>query len=255
MTDIVTALEGGVLRLGFNRPARKNAVTAQMYRDLASGISEAHTRADVRVVVLHGSEDVFTSGNDIKDFANRNDEPGENPSNGFMQAVLALEKPLIAAVNGPAVGIGATMLLHCDLVYAGEQASLQFSFVKLGLCPEFGSSMLLPSIVGWQRAAELFLLGIPCSARRAESFGLINQVLPPKEVLPHALAVAKTLAALAPAALRATKSLMREGQTDVVKNRINREFAAFGERLRTPEAIEAFAAFFEKRAPDFSQFS
>jgi enoyl-CoA hydratase/carnithine racemase len=255
MTDIIKEVENGVLRIGFNRPERKNAITAQMYRDLGSVLTAAQTDASIRVVVLHGSETVFTSGNDIKDFANREGQSKENPSEDFMRSVLSLGKPLIAAVNGHAVGIGATMLLHCDLVYAGESASLQFPFVKLGLCPEFGSSLLLPSIVGWQRAAELFLLGVPCSAARAETFGLVNQVLAPEDVLPHALSVASTLASLPPGALRVTKSLMRQGQAAATEQRLDQEFSAFRERLRSPEAKEAFAAFLEKRSPDFSAFS
>lgn len=257
MTDIVSDFKDGVFMLGFNRPERKNAITAQMYRDLATAMRQAQARSDVRAVLLHGSEEVFTSGNDIKDFSARKDGDGdgENPSEGFMRAVMALEKPLVAAVNGHAVGIGATVLLHCDLIYAGEGASLQFPFVRLGLCPEFGSSLLLPSIVGWQRAAELFLLGLPCSAKRAESFGLVNAVLPPQEVLPHAMSIAHALAALPPGALRTTKSLMRDMQGPAVERRLEQEFAAFGERLRSPEAKEAFAAFFEKRAPDFSKCS
>lgn len=254
MSDILKVFEEGVLRIGFNRPERKNAITAQMYWDLAGALREAQAQSDVRVVVLHGSDVVFTSGNDIKDFANRNASSPENPAEEFMHAVLALEKPLIAAVNGYAVGIGATMLLHCDLVYAGEGASLQFPFVKLALCPEFGSSLLLPSIIGWQRAAELLLLGMPCSAVRAELFGLVNQVLPAHEVLPQALSVAKTMAALPAGSLRATKALMRGALAAATKEKLNEEFAMFAERLRSPEAKEAFAAFSEKRTPDFSKF-
>ena len=255
MNEIVSAVENGVLRIGFNRAERKNAITQAMYRELAELVGSANRRPDIRVVVLHGSEEVFTSGNDLGDFASGQDVQADRPSESFMRAVLALEKPLIAAVNGPAVGIGATMLLHCDLVYAGENASIQFPFVKLALCPEFASSLLLPAIVGRQRAAELFLLGEPCMAAQAKFYGLVNDVLPAHEVLPRALSAAAKLAAMPPAAVRLTKSLMLTGQANVVGDRISLEFAAFAERLQSQEAQEAFKAFFERRAPDFSAFT
>lgn len=254
MNEIVSAVEGGVLRIGFNRAERKNAITGAMYRELARLIGSANGRSDIRVVLLHGSEEVFTSGNDLADFASEQSSQADRPVESFMRAIVALEKPLIAAVNGPAVGIGATVLLHCDLVYAGENARIQFPFVKLALCPEFASSLLLPATIGHRRAAELFLLGESCLPDQAKSYGLINDVFPSPEVLPHALVVAAKLAAMPPAAVRLTKSLMLEGQEKLVDERIGLEFMAFAERLKSGEAQEAFKAFFERRAPDFSAF-
>lgn len=258
MNEIVSSVDGGVLRIGINRAERKNAITHAMYGALAELIGSANTRPEIRTVLLHGTEEVFTSGNDLADFAAAGAShpvQGELPAERFMRAVAALEKPLIAAVNGPAVGVGATMLLHCDLVYAGEAASIQFPFVKLALCPEFAASLLLPATIGRQRAAELFLLGEACPAGRAHSYGLVNQVLPVAEVLPRALAVAAKLAALPPAAVRLTKSLMLTDQANSVGERIGLEFGAFVERLKSQEAQEAFTAFMERRAPDFSRFA
>lgn len=255
MNEIVSVVEGGVLRIGFNRAERKNAITGGMYQELAKLVGSANGRSDIRVVLVHGSEDIFTSGNDLADFADGQGDQKDNAAEKFMRAIVALEKPLMAAVNGPAVGIGATVLLHCDLVYAGENTRIQFPFVKLALCPEFASSLLLPATVGHRRAAELFLLGEPCLAEQAKSYGLINDVFPSPEVLPHALAVAAKLAAMPPAAVRLTKSLMLEGQNRLVDERIGLEFGAFAERLKSPEAQEAFKAFFERRAPGFSAFA
>ncbi|OWW21234.1 enoyl-CoA hydratase [Noviherbaspirillum denitrificans] len=255
MNEIISTAEGGVFRIAFNRHERKNAITGAMYLELATLIASANTRTDIRVVLLHGSEEVFTAGNDLADFASGEGTQADPPAAAFMRAVTSLEKPLIAAINGPAVGIGATLLLHCDLVYAGQNAVIQAPFVKLALCPEFASSLLLPATVGHRRAAELFLLGEPCPAEKALSWGLVNEVLPPAEVLPRALAIAAKLAAMPPAAVRLTKSLMLEDQEQMVSGRIAREFQAFSERLKSQEAQEAFKAFFERRAPDFSRFA
>ena len=255
MNEIISTVGEGVLRIGFNRPERKNAITGDMYRELASLVSSANGRSDIRVVLLHGSEEVFTSGNDLADFASDQGSQADRPAETFMRAIVALEKPLIAAVNGPAVGIGATVLLHCDLVYTGQNASIQFPFVKLALCPEFASSLLLPATVGHRRAAELFLLGEPCLAEQAKSWGLVNDVLPSRDVLPRALTAAAKLAAMPPAAVRLTKSLMLEDRGQAVDERIGMEFLAFAERLKSREAQEAFKAFFERRAPDFSAFT
>lgn len=255
MNEIISAVEGGVLRICFNRPERKNAITGAMYRELGRLIASVNGRPDIRVVLLHGSEEIFTSGNDLADFASGQSNQADIPSEGFMRAIVGLEKPLIAAVNGPAVGIGATMLLHCDLIYAGQNASIQFPFVKLALCPEFASSLLLPAAVGHRRAAELFLLGEPCPAEQAKSWGLVNDVLPSQDVLPRALAAAAKLAAMPPAVVRLTKSLMLKDREQAVDERIGLEFLAFSDRLKSREAQEALKAFFERRAPDFSAFA
>ncbi|MBA5688894.1 enoyl-CoA hydratase [Rugamonas apoptosis] len=255
MEEIVSVVENGVLRIGFNRLERKNAITGAMYLELARLVASVNVRADIRALLLHGAEEIFTSGNDLAEFAGDQGRQPDRPSEAFIHAVVALEKPLVAAVNGPAVGIGATVLLHCDLIYAGQNASIQFPFVRLGLCPEFASSLLLPASVGHRRAAELLLLGEPCLAEQAKSWGLVNDVLPPCEVLPRALAAAAKLAAMPPAAVRLTRSLMLEHREQAVDVRIELECLAFAERLKSREAQEAFSAFFERRAPDFSAFN
>ncbi|WP_198084092.1 enoyl-CoA hydratase [Variovorax sp. E3] len=240
---IVRVAQGGVLRLGFDRPARKNAMTGAMYAALAEALVDADRDEAVRAVILHGSEDAFCAGNDIGDFASNAPDQGERPSARFMKALLRLRKPVVAAVNGPAVGIGATMLLHCDLVYAGTGAKLVFPFARLGLCPEFASTLLLPAKLGHQRAAELLMLGDPCSAQEAHTLGLVNAVMPPADVLPHASDVAARLAAMSVASLHAAKSLMRGDELDRYEERMEKENAQFSRLLVSPEAKSAFAAF------------
>ncbi|MBS0466962.1 MAG: enoyl-CoA hydratase/isomerase family protein [Proteobacteria bacterium] len=239
-------LDNGVLRLSFNRPERKNAITQGMYTALADALLEADAAPDVRVVVLHGSAEAFTAGNDIADFAAAPAAEGEHPSARFMRAVVQLGKPLIAAVNGPAVGIGATVLLHCDLVYAGSNATLLFPFVKLGLCPEFGSSLLLARRIGPQQAARLLLLAEPCTATQALALGLVTEVLAPAESLDRALAAAAKLAASSPDAVMSTRWLMRQSSVDETMARIGLENEHFGRLRQTPQAQAAFAAFLNK---------
>ncbi len=245
-TGILQAAEGGVLRLGFDRPARRNAMTGAMYAALADALAQADGDGAVRAVLLHGSEEAFCAGNDIGEFAANAPGEGERPSARFMKALLHVGKPVVAAVNGPAVGIGATMLLHCDLVYAGSAAKLAFPFARLGLCPEFASTLLLPARLGHQRAAELLMLGDPCSAQEAQALGLVNAVLPPAEVLPHALAIAARLAATSGPSLRATKSLMCGEELAGYERRIAQENAQFSQLLDSPEAKAAFAAFLQR---------
>jgi enoyl-CoA hydratase/carnithine racemase len=239
----------GVMRVGFNRPSHKNAITGAMYLELARAFEAAEADQAVRVVVLHGSDDTFTAGNDIGDFLAHQSEPGELPSALFMKTMLRSTKPIIAAVNGPAVGIGATMLLHCDLVYVGATAKLVFPFAKLGLCPEFASTVLLPAVVGHQRASRLLLLGDSCSADEACRLGLANEVLPPTEVLPHAMSVAAKLAQMSPAAIQGTKSLIRSGQVTILEQQIDEEGAMFRRLLGSPEAKAAFEDFVRKKKP------
>lgn len=246
---IVQSIANGVLMLAFNRPARKNAITQAMYAALADAVTTADTDEDIRVVVLHGSEAVFTAGNNIGDFAAAVQCAGERPSARFMKAVVNLRKPLVAAVNGPAVGIGATVLLHCDLVYAGENATLSFPFVKLGLCPEFGSSLLLSRRVGPQRAAQLFLLGEPCSAHQALALGLVNEVVGPNETLQRAMGAANQLARSSPDAVMTTKWLMRHACVDETLARVQLENMHFSQLLQTPPAQAAFASFLKKANP------
>lgn len=243
------SMEEGVMRVGFNRPSHKNAITGAMYLGLAKAFEAAEADQAVRVVVLHGSDDIFTAGNDIGDFLTHRPEPGELPSGLFMKAMLRFTKPIIAGVNGPAVGIGATMLLHCDLVYVGATAKLVFPFAKLGLCPEFASTVLLPGVLGHQRASRLLLLGDSCNADEACRLGLANEVLPPGEVLSHAMSVAARLAQMSPAAIQATKSLIRGGQVTVLEQQIDEEGAMFKSLLASPQAKAAFEDFLRKKKP------
>jgi len=244
---IISELNDGVLSLGLNRPERKNALTPELYVELADALFAAADNKDVRVVVLHGNEEVFCAGNDIDNFAANSTANGERPSRYFMRALSGLMKPVVAAVNGPAVGIGATMLLHCDFVYAGQNAQFVFPFVKLGLCPEFASSLLLVSRLGHQRAAELLLLCEPCNAQRALQLGLVNDVLDADAVLPHARKIAARLASLSEQALRTSKSLMREGLAEACQQQIERETVEFVRLLDSPEAKAAFEAFLKRR--------
>ncbi len=248
MSDhLITELRDGVLSLGLNRPDRKNALTPQLYAELADILINAASSEDVRVVILHGNNDVFCAGNDIENFATSTPEDGERPSLYFMRALSGLMKPVVAAVNGPAVGIGATLLLHCDLVYAGRDAKLLFPFVKLGLCPEFASTLLLTSRLGYQRAAELLLLGEACDAGRALSLGLVNEVMNPDAVLPRAREAAERLAALPALALQTSKKLMREATQPACEKQIAREAVEFSSLLASPEAKAAFEAFLGRR--------
>ncbi|MDM0021233.1 enoyl-CoA hydratase-related protein [Variovorax saccharolyticus] len=246
MEEVTRVADEGLLLVGINRPARKNALTSAMYVELAEALAAAERDDSIRAVVVHGTESAFCAGNDIGDFANPRSIEGERPSVRFMKSVIGLGKPLLAAVNGPAVGIGATMLLHCDLVFAGTTAKLAFPFSKLGLCPEFASSLVLPVTLGYQRAAELLLLGDAVDAAAAQSLGLVNAVLPPEEVLQHAVAVGRRLCAASAPSLRAIKSLMR-GDSETYLRRMDRENEEFARLLETPHAKEAFKTFLMPR--------
>jgi enoyl-CoA hydratase/carnithine racemase len=203
LIDIVSS--GGVLRIGINRPDKLNAINRQMYSEMATALQRAEQDDTIRVVLIHGSADCFTSGNDLRDFALDPPTGEDSPVFTFLAAISQASKPLIAAVTGPAIGIGTTMLLHCDLVYAGETAQFQTPFVNLGLCPEAASSLLLPQLAGYQRAAEMLLLGQPFSADRAYETGLVNAIYPGNKVFPHALAQAQLMAKQPPAAVRLAK--------------------------------------------------
>ena len=216
--------------------------------------AEARTRKDVRVLLIRGSEGIFTAGNDLMDFMRVGEMNADSPVAKLLEHLAACEKPIIAAVQGPAVGIGVTMLLHCDLVYAGEGARFHMPFVNLGLCPEAASSFLLPRLMGYQRAAELILLAEPFSAQVAYEYGLVNQVLADEAVIDRAASVAATLAQKPPTAVRVSKRLMRDSCRDRVQAAMTAEYEAFTAGLRSPEAAEAMQAFFQKRAPDFSKF-
>ena len=259
MSDILIHTEAGVTTLTLNRPDKKNSITGAMYLTLADALQAADADAAVRVVVLQGDTAIFSAGNDVGDFlatAAGGAAPqgeGTSPAFAFLHAIAGFSKPLIAAVCGPAVGIGTTLLLHCDLVYAGDNAAFSLPFVNLGVCAEGGSSLLLPQMFGYHRAAEALLLGEPFMAEAALEVGLVNRVVPPTEANGIAQAQARKLAAKPLSALVATKRLMKQGQAALVAQQIRDEGAVFGRMLQEPAAKEAFGAFMEKRRPDFSK--
>lgn len=246
--------EGGVLRIRLNRPGKKNAITRAMYTAMTAALERAVTEPAVRVVLITGVPGCFTSGNDLLDFVQHPPKDESSPVLQFLGAMAAFPKPIVAAVNGIAVGIGVTLLLHCDLVYAAEDARFQMPFVNLGLCPEAASSYLLPRLMGHVRAAELLLLGEPFDARTAREFGLVNGLCSVQAVEEEAMARALRLAAQPPAAVRATKALIKSALVQPVAGALREESVRFAERLTSPEAAEAFQAFLGKRKPDFSRF-
>ncbi|WP_157266022.1 enoyl-CoA hydratase [Azohydromonas aeria] len=252
--SIRTATLDGVATLEIARPEKKNALTAQMYADMAAALRAAQADAAVRAVLVTGQPGIFTSGNDLEDFMKYPPGAEDAPVFAFMEAVLALDKPLVAAVTGAAIGIGCTLLLHCDAVVVSDEARLALPFVNLGLVPEFGSSLLLAQRIGHVRAAQRLMLGDPFTGAEAVELGLANAVLPPDEVLPQARRLAARFTQLPPAAVRATKALMRAPVLPALRQALQAEREVFVQRLRSPEAMEAFQAFFEKRRPDFSKF-
>lgn len=255
MTRFVFAeIRDRIARIELRRPDKKNALTVEMYQALSDALRAAHADATVRAVLIHGQPDCFCSGNDLRDFLDQPPHGEDAPVMHFLRTLATSAKPLIAAVGGPAVGIGTTMLLHCDLVYATPEARFQLPFVPLGLVPEAASSLLLPSVAGYQRAAELLLLGKPFSADRALAAGFVTEIVPSGELLERASDAAAYLASLPPGAVRTTKALMKRHYGPAVVERIAEEGRLFAERLTSPEAKEAFSAFFEKRKPDFSRF-
>lgn len=255
MSDIDISQNGGVLTIAFNRPQKKNAITAAMYQAMADALKQADAEAGVRAVLFQGSPDIFTAGNDLEDFMKNPPAGNDSPVFQFLYNISHAKKPLVAAVCGAAVGIGTTMLLHCDAVYAADNAKFSLPFATLGLCPEAASSLLLPAIAGYQRAAEKLLFGEPFGAAEAREIGFVNQVLPAAEVLAHATARAQKLAQLPASSVRATKALMRGAHLKAVEAQMTDEGAQFRKMLTSPEAKEAFTAFFEKRKPDFSKFA
>jgi enoyl-CoA hydratase/carnithine racemase len=253
MSDILVHTEAGVSTISFNRLERKNSITSAMYGSMADALENAAADAAVRVVVFQGHETVFSAGNDIGDFLNAPPSTPESPVFRFLRGIAGFPKPLLAAVSGPAVGVGTTLLFHCDLVYAGDNAAFSMPFVNLGLCPEAASSLLVPQMFGYHRAAEALLLGEPFFAEAALEVGLVNRVLPPTEVNGYAQAQARKLAAKPLTALVETKRLMKKNQATQVLAQMVEEGASFGRMLREPAAREAFTAFMEKRKPDFSK--
>lgn len=254
ISEILTHTDAGVLTITLNRVERKNSLTAQMYDVLADVLQTANHDSAVRAVVIQGHETVFSAGNDIGDFLNKPPATSDAPVFRFLRGISSFPKPIVAAVCGPAVGIGTTMLMHCDLIYAGDNAAFSMPFVNLGLCPEAASSFLAPQLMGYPRAAEALLLGEPFMAETALEMGLINRIVPPAEANALAQRQALKLAAKPLSSLLETKRLMKKGNAGMIAERMAEEGDSFGRMLQEPAAREAFSAFMEKRRPDFSAF-
>jgi len=256
--SIKTAVLNGVATIEIARPEKKNALTVAMYQAMHDALVAAKADNAVRAVLITGQPGIFTSGNDIEDFMLRAPGQGsdalDTPVFRFMRALLDCDKPVVAAVTGAAIGIGTTMLLHCDFVYVSDEARLAMPFVALGLVPEFASSLVVPQLMGHRLAAEKLLLGDPFTPEQAVECGIANAVIPGTEVVNHARRVAERFNSLPPGAVRQAKALMRAPQNEEILKVIRTEGAIFATRLRSPEAMEAFQAFFQKRKPDFSKF-
>jgi len=259
MSLILTHIEAGVLRIVLNRPEKKNALTADMYEALNEAFDRAAAEPEVKAILFAAEGPAFCAGNDLADFIANPPRGSEAPVMQFVRNLACCQKPMIAAVRGPAVGIGTTMLLHCDLVYAADDALFALPFAKLGLCPEAASSLLLPRIAGYQRAAEKLLLGEAFGVDEALDMGFVNKLVPPEELLPYALRQAAKLVALPAESVRATRELMRglsgkgtAGKAhEALLARIDEEGAVFERLIGEPAAQEAFAAFLAGRAPNF----
>ena len=256
--SIKTGVVNGVASIEIARPEKKNALTVAMYQAMSDALVAAKADPAVRAVLIAGQPGIFTSGNDIEDFMSRPPGQGSDSANSpvflFMRALLDCDKPVVAAVTGAAIGIGTTLLLHCDFVYVSDEARLAMPFVSLGLVPEFASSLVVPQLMGHRRAAEKLLLGEPFTPEQAVECGIANAVIPAGEVVNHARRVAERFNQLPPGAVREAKQLMHATQRELTLQVIRTEGELFGKRLRSPEAMEAFQAFFQKRKPDFSKF-
>ncbi|CAB3806729.1 2,3-dehydroadipyl-CoA hydratase [Paraburkholderia caffeinitolerans] len=252
--EILIARESGVLTITINRPERKNALTPAMYQAMADELAAAQEDAAVRAVLVRGHAEIFTAGNDIEDFLKSPPTLTDSPVGNFLKAIAAFEKPLVAAVAGAAIGVGTTLLLHCDLVYAADTARFAMPFAQLGLCPEAASSLLLPRVAGYQGAAEKLLLGDAFDAAEAHRMGFVNRVLPAAELDAFVAAQLAKLVALPASSLRVTKALMKRASAHEVAKQMEEEGGHFRTMLVAPEAREAFTAFLQKRKPDFRQF-
>ena len=251
---IVLTRTDGVLEIRLNRPEKKNALTRAMYDAMADAFVQVDADPTLRVALLTGTGDTFASGNDIADFQTRAASNRDGSASRFLPALSSMQKPLIAAVNGAAIGVGTTMLMHCDLIVAARSARFVMPFTSLGLVPEAASSLLFPRLLGQQRASALLLLGEPLDVATAHEWGFVNLVVDDASLMATAREIAQRLASLPPQAVRLTKRLIRHGAGDVAA-RMEEELVLFRERLGSPEAAEAFRAFMEKRKPDFSRFS
>jgi enoyl-CoA hydratase/carnithine racemase len=246
-STIRTNVQGKIMDIEIHRPEKKNALTRDMYLALVNSLEKADKDESIHVIVLRGSGDCFSAGNDLNDFLNPDPSNQLQPGRRFLEAISTVAKPIVAAVNGPAVGVGTTMLLHCDLVYAGMQATFQVPFVNLGLCPEGGSSLLLPRAIGFHRASEMLLLGEPISANMAWEFGLINNVYPNEQLHEKVFEQARKLAAKPLASVMLVKRLLRESRLKTVPETIEDELRYFLERLSSKEFTDAYATFFKTR--------
>jgi len=253
MSELLIDKSGGVLTITLNRLDKKNSLTRTMYAGMAQALAQADADATLSAAVIQGHETVFSAGNDIGEFLSRLSSGEESPAFQFLRAISVFSKPLLAAVCGPAVGIGTTMLFHCDLVYAGDNAAFSMPFVNLGLCPEAASSYLAPQLMGYGRAAEALLLGEPFLAETALEMGLVSRIVPPSEASALAQRQARKLAAKPLGSLIETKRLLKKSQSGIVAERLLEEGASFARLLTEPAAREAFTAFLEKRKPDFSK--
>src|SRR4051812_33366737 len=253
MNEIITECSEGILRVELNRPKKRNAMTSSMYVTLADVFNDAAKDERTRVVLWHGAGDSFCAGNDVEDFLKNPPGPGESPQARLMNVLLDFDKPLIAAVQGAAIGGGTTMLTHCDFVYAGESAKFQMPFVNLAVVPEFGSSFSVPARIGHLRAAELILLGLPFDAQRASNLGLVTQVVPDQNLLAIATEMARQLAVKPAGALQASKRLMKRPFREQIKAAMATENEVFSAQVRSEDAKEALTAFLEKRRPRFNK--
>jgi enoyl-CoA hydratase/carnithine racemase len=252
MTDIVTERSGSILRLQFNRPSKKNAMTSAMYVTMADLLNESAKDDRVRVVLWHGAGDSFCAGNDLDDFLKNPPGPEGSPQSRLINAFIDFEKPIVAAVRGAAIGGGTTMLTHCDFVYASETAKFQMPFINLALVPEFGATFSIPMRAGYLRAAELLQLGLPFDPKEALEFGFVTRVVPDQRLLETATDTAQKLAEKPAAALQASKRLLKKPWRDALLEAAKAENNEFSVRVRSADTKEAIGAFFEKRPPDFT---
>jgi len=253
MDEIITERSDAILRVELNRPSHKNAMTSAMYIELADILNDAAGDASIRVVLWHGAGDSFCAGNDIEDFLKNPPGPGDSPQSRLMNALINFDKPLVAAVQGAAIGGGTTMLTHCDFVYAGQSAKFKMPFINLGVVPEFGSSCSVPARIGHIRAAELILLGLPFDAQRAAELGLVTQIVSDQNLLATATETARKLAAKPAGALQASKRLLKRPFREQIKAAMKLENEEFSVLVRSDDAKEALTAFLEQRSPDFTQ--
>lgn len=253
MSEILTESSGGILQVTLNRPEKKNAMTSAMYLALAESLNNSGKEKSILVVLIVAAGDSFCAGNDMEDFLKNPPREGSSPQLQLFDALLTLDKPVVAAVKGWAVGIGTTLLTHSDFVYAAESAKFKLPFVDLALVPEFGSSWSLPARSGYARASELLMLGETFDAKHAAEIGLVTKVVPDEQLLAVATRTAEKLAAKPPGALQATKRLLKRASRESIEQAMKVESEEFARRVQSAEAREAFTAFIEKRAPDFSK--